>query len=200
MKSFILKFRLIILLIVVILLGIGSYFLLIKPERPSLPPPPPPALAVGIVNLSVIRNEALVFKSFKESVNGLYKTFHGEILNQETDLRKNYDEIKQLENTPNPPADLQKRRSDLDKQVSVLEKTIRDKKEQLNLKLATMTQEIEQAIHAIVIEVAQTQQLNLVFNATILDAPVVLYGGKELDITPHVLKSLDERLPAVHIH
>lgn len=197
MKKFLLSFYSYILLFIIG--AISCYFLCFFCFNSSKVAPSSPELAVGIVNLSVIRNEALVFRNFKDSVNKLYKSFHAEILEKETELRKNYDEIKKLEKAHTPPGDLQKRRSVLDKQVSELEKNIRDKKDQLNIKLATMTQEIEQTIHSIVLEVSQEHHLNLVFNATILDAPVVLFGGKEFDITEEVVKKLDKKLPSVHL-
>ncbi|WP_032112248.1 OmpH family outer membrane protein [Candidatus Paracaedibacter symbiosus] len=162
---------------------------------------PPPQVAVGIVNLSVIRNEGLVFKSFQELIAEQYKRFHSEILAQENELRASFDEIKRLESTAKKPAaELQQRRSQLDQKVIELEKNIRDKKEKLNASLAAATNEIEQTIHEIVVEIAKNRGLNLVFNATILDAPVLLYGGKELDITPDILEALDQRLPIAHLH
>lgn len=179
---------------------LASLFLVTKhfyKESPIMPPPP---LAVGIVNLSIIRNEALVFKNFKDLINSQYKSFHSEILTQETELRKDYDEVKQIESAnKKPSAELQKRRSDLDKKVSELEKNTRDKKETLNARLASITNEIEHTIQEIINYVAKKRNLNLIFNATILDAPVVLYGGNELDITQDVIKYLDERLPAIKI-
>lgn len=176
---------------------VASLFLTVK-HFYKASPAIAPQIAVGIVNISIIRNEALVFKSFKELANTQYKSFHSDILAQETVIRENYAQIKQLENTSKKQtAELQQRRSDLDKKVSELEKSARDKKELFNDWLRSVTNEIEQTIQEIIIQVAHKRQLNLVFNATILDAPVVLYGGKELDITPYVLEDLDKRLPEI---
>lgn len=198
MKNFSIS-RLIVGLIIAFSL-ISSLFLIVKHfyKEPTASPPPP--IAVGIVNLSVIRNEALVFKNFTDLINTQYKSFHSELLSQEADLRKNYDEVKHIESTSKIPSpDLQKRRSELDQKVSELEKNIRDKKDKLNTSLATIKGEIDQTIQEIIINVAEKHHLNLVFNATILDAPVVLYGGKELDITPEIIENLDKRLPTVQL-
>lgn len=161
---------------------------------------PAPNISIGIVNLSVIRNEGLVFKSFKELIDAQYKAYHSEFLQEEDSLRKNYDEIKRLESTgKKSTAELQKRRSELDQKVAEVEKNIREKREKLNTSLAVIKDEIEQTIQEIVIDVSKKRNLNLVFNATILDAPVLLYGGQELDITPDILEELDKRLPKVHL-
>jgi outer membrane protein len=179
---------------------ISSLFLIMNHfyKKPIISPPPP--IAVGIVNLSIIRNEALVFKKFTDLINTQYKSFHSELLSQENDLRKNYDEVKHIESTnktSNP--ELQKRRSEIDQKVSELEKNIRDKKDKLNSSLASLKGKIDQTIQEIIIDVSEKHHLNLVFNATILDAPVVLYGGKELDITPEIIENLDQRLPTVQL-
>jgi outer membrane protein len=198
MKNFSLS-RLIIGFIIAFSL-ISSLFLIVNHfyKKPINSPPPP--IAVGIVNLSVIRNEALVFKKFTDLINTQYKSFHSELLSQENDLRKNYDEVKHIESTnktSNP--ELQKRRSEIDQKVSELEKNIRDKKDKLNSSLASLKGKIDQTIQEIIVDVSEKRHLNLVFNATILDAPIVLYGGKELDITPEIIKNLDQRLPTVQL-
>lgn len=198
MKNFSIS-RLIIGLIITFSL-ISSLFLVVNHfyKKPINSPPPP--IAVGIVNLSVIRNEALVFKNFTDLINAQYKTFHSELLSQETDLRKSYDEIKHIESTSKTSSpDLQKRRSEIDQKVSELEKNIRDKKDKLNASLASLKGKIDQTIQEIIVDVSEKHHLNLVFNATILDAPVVLYGGKELDITSEIIENLDQRLPTVHL-
>lgn len=198
MKQFA-KNRLIISILVILSL-IPLLFFTMQYLYKNTPPLPTPQVSIGVVNLSVIRNEGLVFKSFKELIDTQYKTYHTEFLHQEDNLRKNYDEIKRLESTgKKQTAELQKLRSELDQRVLELEKNIREKREKLNTNLAELRNEIEQAIHEIIIEVSKKRNLNLVFNATILDAPVLLYGGKELDITPEILEELDKKLPAVHL-
>ncbi len=178
---------------------VSSLFLVVNHfyKKPISSPPP---IAVGIVNLSVIRNEALVFKNFTDLINKQYKSFHSELLSQETDIRKSYNEVKHIENTSKTSSpELQKRRSEIDQKVSELEKNIRDKKDKLNASLASLKSKIDQTIQEIIVQVAEKRHLNLVFNATILDAPVVLYGGKELDITPEIIENLDQKLPTVQL-
>lgn len=161
---------------------------------------PSSPITIGIVNLSVIRNEGLAFKSFKELIEKQYKLFHSQILEQETEVRKNHDEIKHLENSSKKISEeLEKRKKEIDNKVLILEKTIQEKKEKLNKDFTTIKNEIENTIQDIIDEVAKKLELNLVFNATIMDAPIILFGGKELDITQEILEELDKRLPAVNI-
>lgn len=198
MKQFV-KTRLIISILVVLSL-IPLLFFTKQYFYRSAAPIPTPQISIGVVNLSIIRNEGLVFKSLKELLDTQYKAYHSEFLHEEDNLRKNYDEIKRLESAgKKSTAELQKRRSELDQKVVELEKNIREKRDKLNTNLAAIRNEIEQTIHEIVIDVSKKRNLNLVFNATILDAPVLLYGGKELDITPEILEELDKRLPKVHL-
>lgn len=181
----------------IIVISILSYAFILY-NRKNLISPPSPA-AIGIVNLSIIRNEGLAFKSFKELIESQYKLFHSQILEEETELRKSYEAIKQLESSsPKKTSELEKKRKEIDRKVLILEKTIREKKDKLNLSFTTIRNEIESTIQDIINDVAEKHNLNLVFNATIMDAPIVLYGGHELDITPYILEELDKRLPSVH--
>jgi outer membrane protein len=159
-----------------------------------------PQISIGFVNLSVIRNEGLVFKSFKDLLDEHYKNYHSELLTEEENLRKNYNEIKRLESAgKKTTTELQTQRSALDQKVVELEKKIRDKREKLNARLAIIKDEIEETIQKIIIDVSEERHLNLVFNATVMDARVLLYGDKEFDITPEVLEKLDNQLPKVHL-
>lgn len=159
-----------------------------------------PTAQIAIVNLSRIRNEAQSFIKFKELIERQYKIFHNEISNTQNELRKKYQEIKELEKTAKKPAtELQKRKDDLDHQVAELDKQVRTRKDKLSESFSIITSEIETTIRKIVNNIAHSKHLNLVFNATILDASVVLYSGEELDITDEVLQELDKQLPTVHL-
>ncbi|AIK95800.1 OmpH family outer membrane protein [Candidatus Odyssella acanthamoebae] len=161
---------------------------------------PVPHAQIAFVNLSRVNTEAQAVKQFKELIERQYKNFHEEILGQEKRLQAEYEKIHYLEkNNPEGAKDLKSKKDELDRQVSELDKILRSRKESLNKNFGHIQEEIEHTIREIVNNVAKRRGLNLVFNATILDASVVLYGGSELDITDEVLRELNHKLPTVHL-
>lgn len=159
-----------------------------------------PAAQIAIVNLSRIRNEALAFVKFKELIERQYKSFHTEIIAKQNELRKKYQEVKNLEKvTKKPASELQKHKEELDQNVAELDQQVRNRKEKLSESFAIISGEIEETIRSIVNSIAHARKLNLIFNATILEASVVLYSGEELDITDEVLQELNTQLPTVHL-
>jgi Skp family chaperone for outer membrane proteins len=161
---------------------------------------PVPSAQIGFVNLNRVNTEAQAVKQFKDLIERQYKNFHDEILEKEKALQAEYERIHQIEKEiPEPPQELKQQKDDLDRQISELDKILRSRKESLNKGFTEIQEEIERAIRDIVNDVAKRRGLNLVFNATILDASVVLYGGAELDITDEILQELNHKLPTVHL-
>ncbi len=161
---------------------------------------PLPSAQIAFVNLSRVNTEAQAVRHFKELIERQYKTFHEEILGREKQLQKQYEEIREIEKkSPELAKNLSAKKDDLDRQVTDLDKTLRARKDTLNKIFARIQEQIESKIREIVTDVAKRRNLNLVFNATILDASVVLYGGSELDITDEVLRELNLKLPTVHL-
>ncbi|MBW8310257.1 MAG: OmpH family outer membrane protein [Candidatus Paracaedibacteraceae bacterium] len=192
-------FKTSILLIVGALIGTGLYYGKTLLFSSSIILPVPHA-QIAFVNLSRVNTEAQAVKHFKELIERQYKNFHEEILGQEKKLQAEYEKIHYLEkNNPEQAKDLKSKKDDLDRQVSELDKILRDRKGSLNKSFGHIQEEIEHTIREIVTNVAKRRGLNLVFNATILDASVVLYGGSELDITDDVLRELNHKLPTVHL-
>lgn len=180
-------------------ISVGTYYSY-RCIRITQPLIPAPYTQIAFVNLSRVNTEAQAVKHFKELIERQYKNFHEEILAKEKNLQIEYNKIHQLEKAnPEQAKELKKQKDILDRQVSDLDKTLRDRKESLNKSFAHIQEEIEQTIRDIVNDVAKKRGLNLVFNATILDASVVLYGGSELDITDEVLQELNHKLPTVHL-
>ena len=161
---------------------------------------PLPSAQIAFVNLSRVNTEAQAVRHFKELIERQYKSFHEEILDREKQLQKQYEEIRDIEKkSPEKAKTLSAKKDDLDRQVTDLDKTLRARKDTLNKSFARIQEQIEGQIREIVTDVAKRRNLNLVFNATILDASVVLYGGSELDITDEVLRELNLKLPTVHL-
>lgn len=189
--------KLIYALIAVAILG-SSYYGYKQYTRPEIIPLP--RAQIAFVNLSRVNTEAQAVRHFKELIERQYKTFHEEILDKEKKLQQQYEEIRAVEKqSPEKAKALKGAKDDLDRQVTDLDKTLRVRKDTLNKSFARIQEQIESTIREIVDDVAKRRKLNLVFNATILDASVVLYGGSELDITDEVLRELNLKLPTVHL-
>ncbi len=182
-------------LVVVAVGGYYGYKLSVKRDVVPLP-----SAQIAFVNLSRVNTEAQAVRHFKELIERQYKSFHEEILDREKQLQKQYEEIRDIEKkSPEKAKTLSAKKDDLDRQVTDLDKTLRARKDTLNKSFARIQEQIEGQIREIVTDVAKRRNLNLVFNATILDASVVLYGGSELDITDEVLRELNLKLPTVHL-
>lgn len=191
--------KLFIFVVLAALIGGGIYYTATQPGK-RINTIPVPHAQIGFVNLSRLNTEAQAFRHFKELIERQYKNFHEEILGKEKKLQAEYEKIRKIEQGKSEsPQELKKQKDELDRQVSELDKILRSRKESLNKSFAQIQEEIENTIREIVTEIAKRRNLNLVFNATILDASVVLYGGAELDITSEVLQELNHKLPTVHL-
>lgn len=190
-----------IVLFSILLIGIGtSVYQTKKYIKHESHTAPVPTAHIAFVNLTRLNTEAKAFIQFKELIKRQYNSFHEEILSKEKKLQSEYEEIRQIEkNHPEQAKELKTKKDDLDHQVSDLDKILKSRKESLNKSFDHIREEIELAIRDIVTQVAKRRGFNLVFNATILDASVVLYGGSELDITDEVLQELNHKLPTVHL-
>jgi outer membrane protein len=193
------KLIVILLLIVLAVLGSASYKIWKASTSHNLRHSVPEA-HIALVNMPHIRNEASAFIAFRDLIERQYKIFHNEIIELETNLRERYALIKEKElNHQTLPKDLKQAKDQLDKEVSKLEKTIRQRKEKLAQDFETINQEIETKLQEILKRIAHERHLNLVFNATTIGDSVVLFGGKELDISEEIISKLNKELPTVHL-
>lgn len=164
----------------------------------STPSPKSFPLSVGIVNLSRVKNEAFAFQNFKTLIENRYAAFHDEIRDQELKLRKEYDTLQGNQSTEKAPTpEFLKKKEEFDKRVAEMDAIVRQRKEQLNNEFSLISAQIEDKLKMIIEKLGQTQNLNLILNATILDATVVLYGGKDIDMTDEVIQILNKEMPTI---
>lgn len=176
-----------------------GYFVWLMPQE-SRPLKPIPNAQIAFVNLTRIHNEAAAFVKFKELIELQYKGFKNEIHTQEKEILDEYALLEQQKGTKSKEqGSLQKRREVLDKKMKEMSSVIHERKTALHQNFAKITDNIESAIRRIVESLAKEHHLNLVFNATVMDASVVLYGGEELDITDEVLAQLNHEIPTVQL-
>ncbi len=159
-----------------------------------------PNAQIAFVNLTRIHNEATAFVRLRELIERQYKDFKNEITSQEKEILDQHAILEQQKNQKaKEKEDLQKRKEELDKKMREMSSVIHERKTALHQNFAKITDNIETTIREIVNSLAKKHQLNLIFNATVMDASVVLYGGDELDITDEVLTQLNKAIPTVHL-
>lgn len=169
-------------------------------SQDNRPLKPIPNAQIAFVNLSRVHNEAMAFIKFKELIELQYKGFKNEIHDQEKEILDEYALLEQQKSTKSKEkGSLQKRREELDKKMKEMSSVIHERKTALHQNFSKITENIEATIRRIVESSAKKHQLNLVFNATVMDASVVLYGGEELDITDEVLAQLNYEIPTVQL-
>ena len=87
--------------------GIGAWTVhLLFPSSFSFrrsPHQPPVPLSIGVVDINRIKADSKVFQKFKEVVEGLNATIHKEILDRETKLRAEFEQLKKREEEAQGP-------------------------------------------------------------------------------------------------
>lgn len=161
---------------------------------------PLPHAQIALVNLTSVRNQAQAFLAFKEIIEHQYQEFHEEILTEETRLKKAFEVLKVQERKKSIASEqLKEQKEKLDADVKNLEKAVNDKKQYLNEIFAQITHELETRLHKVIKKIAHKKHFDIILNATILDAPVILYGSESLDITSLVVARLNRDLPTIDV-
>lgn len=155
---------------------------------------------MAFVNLTKIKNEGLAFKSLNTLVAEESKKFQQEISEIESTVLKEYDAIKRLKKDPKTPqAKLRHMRDELDAKVRDIEKKILEKKEDLHGKFSKLSELLEEKLKEIIQKIYDENNFDVIFNATILDFPIVLNSKDYLDISDDVLERLNQDLPKLSL-
>jgi outer membrane protein len=183
----------------VVMTAFGGHYIW-RTHQKNLRIKPIPNAQIAFVNLTRLRNEAQAFIKFRELIERQYKIFKDDIHTQEKNILDEYTALEQKRlSKMKGKADLQKDKEALDQKMKEMSTIIHEKKTALHQNFSKITEKIEAAIREIVANLAQKHRLNLIFNATVMDASVVLYGGPELDVTDEVLSLLNREIPTVHL-
>src|SRR5689334_11366252 len=95
----------------------------------------PVPLSIAVVDINKIKNNSKVFQSFKETLEDLNAKIHREVLERETKLRLEYEELKKREEQDKEPTpEVLKQKTELDKKYAALEKVVQTRKEELDQK------------------------------------------------------------------
>ena len=179
----------------------GIYFSSIPhPFRKKITPLDEDSLSIGVVDINSIKTDSKVFQKFKEEFDGRNTTIHKEILEKETKLRAEYEEIKKREEQEKEPTpEILKARTELDKKVAELENTVRIRRDELYEDYSRALGRIKESLHKIMQSLGKTYHLKIILNrsfgdGTQMDQSIVLFCNKGLDLTAQVIQELDEQM------
>lgn len=165
------------------------------------PHQPPVPLSIGVVDINRIKADSKVFQKFKEVVEGLNATIHKEILDRETKLRTEFEQLKKREEeAQGPTQEILKQKTELDKKYAALEETVRARREELDEEYTKGLINIKQTLKEIMDDLGMTYSLKIILNKSIgdgnqMDQSIVLFCNEGLDLTDEVINRLDQQMP-----
>lgn len=160
----------------------------------------PVSSSIGMVDINGIKANSKVFQKFTKDLDNLNATIYREILEQETQLRAEYEQFKKREEeTREPTPEILKQKAELDKKSAGLEKVAQERKEELDRRYTEGLTHIKETLKDIVKDLGKTHGLTLILNKSIgednqMDQSIVLFCDEGLDLTQEVILRLDKKL------
>lgn len=148
---------------------------------------------IGIVEVQAIMREATAAKSLQGQIEARRTQYQIEISAEEERLRGMEQELARQRSILSPEA-YAKRRRDFEGDVAAVQRTVVDRRRELDQAYAGGVRVLQIEVTKIIEEIATKKGITLV-----LPQAQTLYVDKELRISREVLKRLDERLPDVKL-
>lgn len=162
----------------------------------TLPKSNIPLIHIAIVDSARIKTVAKAFVRVRELLEEQHKQAHEEILKQETELRKEYEQLK---NTKVESSKVHQMKEEFDKKLAILEQTVQQKKERISKQFEKLSNDLESHLKDIIKRLAKKYDTKLVLNRYIQETQAILYNDSSLDITNEVIQLLDKELPNVKL-
>lgn len=186
----------------------GGIQILSSSSLPFLPPPhkqSPVSLSIGIIDINSIESQSKVFQKFKKFLDDLNTKIYKETLEQETTLRREYEQFRQREEEATEPTeDILKQKREFDKKNADLEKAVLTRREELDEQYTKGLSNIKQTLKEIVDDIGKTHGLTVILNKSVGDGnqmsqSIVLFCNDGLDLTQEVIQRLDAKLLSKNI-
>jgi Skp family chaperone for outer membrane proteins len=161
------------------------------PAAPRGPTPPP---SIGVVDMALIQEQASVMKSIRDQMQKEEQGIRGDLTKRENDLRAADQDLQQQRSLLSADAYAEKRRN-FEAQVGESQRYMAARKKQLDTAFNDGMRQVDQALNAVLREIAQERGLNLIMPRGAL----MLLADTNLDITDDVKRRLDNRLKSVAI-
>lgn len=154
----------------------------------------PPAI-IAVIDSQRVNREAAALKNARQQLEQFRFNFQSEIAKEEEKLRAEEQEIARQRSVLAPEA-FEQRRQAFQSKVVDLQKRIQERSQSLE----KMLNGVREQVTLQVIEILRGLATERGFNMVLDRAQVQIYIGDSIDITPEVLKRLDQRLPTVKVN
>ncbi|MEM7225868.1 MAG: OmpH family outer membrane protein [Pseudomonadota bacterium] len=149
------------------------------------------AQGIGIIDAQRIYREATAVKSLQQQIDQQRDKFQRELREKEKVLRDADQELARQRAILSADA-FNKRRKDLETQVSALQSEVRARKDRLDKAFAEGMKQVRAALIEVSREISEQKKLYL-----LIEKSSVVLVKPELEHTGEALKKLNERLPRV---
>ncbi|MEK9970878.1 MAG: OmpH family outer membrane protein [Ferrovibrio sp.] len=154
----------------------------------------PPAI-IAVIDSQRVNREAAALKNARQQLEQFRFNFQSEIAKEEEKLRAEEQEIARQRSVVAPEVFEQKRQA-FQAKVIDLQKRIQERSQSLE----KMLNGVREQVTIQVIEILKGLATERGFNMVLDRAQVQIFIGESIDITPEVLKRLDQRLPTVKVN
>lgn len=154
----------------------------------------PPAI-IAVIDSQRVNREAAALKNARQQLEQFRFNFQSEIAKEEEKLRAEEQEIARQRSVLSPEA-FEQRRQAFQAKVVELQKRIQERSQSLE----KMLNGVREQVTVQVIEILKGLATERGFNMVLDRAQVQIFIGESIDITPEVLKRLDQRLPTVKVN
>lgn len=154
----------------------------------------PPAI-IAVIDSQRVNREAAALKNARQQLEQFRFNFQSEIAKEEEKLRAEEQEIARQRSVLSPEA-FEQRRQAFQAKVVDLQKRIQERSQSLE----KMLNGVREQVTIQVIEILKGLATERGFNMVLDRAQVQIFIGDSIDITPEVLKRLDQRLPTVKVN
>lgn len=152
----------------------------------------PPATA-AVIDYQRIFQDAKAARAIGDQVDARRRLYQEEIARQEQRLHEADKELARQRTVLSAEAYAERRR-DFEAQVAEIQRTVQERRRQLDQAKAAALNEVRAAVIEVIGELADTRGFNLV-----LPTSGLLLFSPQIDLTAEVLRRLDEKLPTVKV-
>lgn len=153
----------------------------------------PPAV-IAVIDGQRVNREAAALKSARQQLEQYRFNFQSEIAKEEEKLRTEEQELARQRSVVTPEV-FEQRRQAFQAKVIDLQKRIQERSQSLEKMLNGVREQVTVQVIEILKELSRERGFNMVLDR----AQVQIFIGDSIDITPEVLKRIDQRLPTVKV-
>lgn len=154
-----------------------------------------PAPVIAIIDFQRVTRDSAAGKNVRAQIDKQYAAYQAEIKKVQDELEKARAELAEQQSIL-PPEMMKEKREQFQKRAEELQRVVQLRKHQLDEMFSQGMRQVEQALVAILKEIAKERGINMIINAS-RGQGVVLFADNSLVITDVAREKLDKRLPAV---